>query len=123
MIEQLRGTVAVLNVGDGDTRLSFDKDNPAERERASRIVADMLKRGYAILVQVGEKEGKPLFQRADAFDPDTCEYIIAGGPDEAINIGESPAEPKPKKRARRSSSSRIPAETTRTVAVGRTAGG
>jgi hypothetical protein len=70
--------LSILNVGEGDTKLSFDPDKPVERERASRIVTDMLKRGYAILIQVGEKDGEPLYQRAKGFDPKTCEYLIAG---------------------------------------------
>src|ERR1700728_3973326 len=48
--------LSILNVGDGDTKISFDKDKPAERKRACRIVTDMLHRGYAILVQAGEKD-------------------------------------------------------------------
>lgn len=66
------GTVGILNVGDGDTKLSFDKNNPAERIRAARIVADMLRRGYALLIEV---DGK--FVRATEFKEDVCEYIIA----------------------------------------------
>lgn len=66
------GSVGILNVGDGDTKLSFDKSNPAERIRAGRIVADMLRRGYALLIEV---DGT--FVRATEFNEDVCEYIIA----------------------------------------------
>lgn len=123
-------SLSVLNVGAGDTKLSFDKDKPAERERAARIVTEMLRMGYAILVQVGEKDGRPLFQSASAFDPDTCEYIVAGLPeeeereiaaqirgDEAVVPAPTPA---PKQRAARR---RLPAAKTRAVAVARSAGG
>ena len=51
------GSIAILNVGAGDTRLSFDKANPAEAIRAARIVKDMLRRGYALLVEV-ERDGQ-----------------------------------------------------------------
>ena len=70
------GSVAILNVGAGDTKLTFDRDNPAESIRAARIVKDMLRRGYALLVEV-EREGKKAFERALDFREDTCEYIIA----------------------------------------------
>lgn len=72
-----RGTVGVLNVGAGDTRLTFDKSNPAERIRAARIVADMLRRGYALLVEVDDGKGGKTFQRAHEFREETCEYVIA----------------------------------------------
>lgn len=122
------GQLGILNVGAGDTKLSFDKSNPAERERAAKIVADMLRRGYAILVQVGEKDGEPLFQRAKAFDPETCEYIIAGGPDETVDIGKPEGEEKSAAPARRRGRGpdrqrRVRADGTRGVSVARTAGG
>ena len=125
------GSVGILNVGAGDVTLSFDKSNPAERERAAVIVADMLKRGYAILIQVGEKEGEPLFQRIKAFDETKCEYIIMDGPDEHVHLTDLAAEGKEPDvairvhtgKSKRGRPRRIPAESTRAVAVSRTAGG
>lgn len=116
------GEIGILNVGAGDTKLSFDKSNPEERKRAAKIVGDMLRRGYALLVQVGKRGGEPVFQRARAFDPKTCEYIIAGGPDEEIDIGAA-AEKAPARRRGRPPLRRIPADATRGVSVARTAGG
>ena len=120
------GTVEILNVGEGDTKLTFDKSNPEERKRAAKIVKDMLKRGYALLIQIGEIDGEPTYRRVREFDPDTCEYIIATTDDEVINIGEA-VEIKPSKkkstRKKRVSKTRIPADKTRAVAVARTAGG
>lgn len=117
-------TLAILNVGTGDTKISFDKDNPKERERACRIVTDMLRRGYAILVAAGEKDGKPLYYRATDFDPETAEYIVAGMPEEAPEAAAAPeaGAPAPKKRGR-PSGQRLPAESTRAVSVARSAGG
>lgn len=123
------GELGVLNVGTGDTKLTFDKDKPIDRERAARIVQDMLSRGYAILVQVGEKDGKPLYLRAEGFDPETCEYLIVGlsEAEEAELSGrpepasKEPAEPRRKRG--REPKSRVPAESTRAVAVARSAGG
>ncbi len=72
------GTVGILNVGAGDTKLSFDPKNPAERIRAARIVRDMLRRGYALLVEVGvNTDGSKRYERATDFNEATCEYIVA----------------------------------------------
>lgn len=70
------GEVSILNVGEGDTKLSFDKSNPAECIRAGRIVRDMLRRGYALLVEV-DRDGEKKFQRVEEFDDEHGEYIIA----------------------------------------------
>lgn len=136
----MTGTVEILSVGEGDTKLSFDKNNPAERERAKRIVTDMLRRGYAILVQVGGTDTEPLYRRAREFDQETCEYIVAGGPEDSIDLSaekpgadaEAPfgrkADGAPRKRpgpqkGRPYGGRRIAADKTRTVAVARVAGG
>lgn len=115
--------LGVLNVGAGDTKLSFDKDNLPERERAARIVTDMLKRGYAILVQVGEKGGKPLYQRAEGFDPDTCEYLIVGTPADDGAIGGPAPIDIPAGRGKPKKHKRLDAATTPGVAIARSAGG
>jgi hypothetical protein len=74
----MSGEVAILNVGHGDTKLTFDPNSPADSVRAARIVKDMLRRGFALLVQVGTHEdGRPKYQRALDFDEGKCEYIIA----------------------------------------------
>lgn len=67
------GEVGILNVGAGDIRISFDPKNPAEVIRAKRIVKDMLRGGYALLVEVE----KGVYQRALDFDEERCEYVIA----------------------------------------------
>lgn len=123
------GTVAVLNIGEGDIKLTFDKDNPAECIRAARVVKDMLRRGYALLVEVSV-DGEKKFMRAKDFDEAVCEYVIAAGPDayEAVPLPDGDANaPKTKtktpKTKAKTTQRRVPAETTRAVAVGRTAGG
>lgn len=114
----------ILNVGAGDTKLSFDPKNKAERQHAARVVKDMLKRGYAILVEAGEdKNGEPLYQRAKAFDAKTCEYIIVGLPEDANEEAPKKTPQRKTSKARRQETRRIPAEGSRAVAVARTAGG
>ena len=137
------GTMGILNVGAGDTKLSFDPNNPAERIRAARIVADMLRRGYALLVEVGPPEDRH-FVRATEFREDTCEYIIADfdptigeqadreeveadeptAASPATPAGEEAASALPPERKRRGRPPKvIEASTTRAVAVARSAGG
>lgn len=135
------GTVGVLNVGAGDTKLVFDKTNPAECIRAGRIVKDMIRRGYALLVEV-ERNGVKKFERARDFDPETSEYIIADfDPVEAERAGEEEANGSvaaaapaggggdeeggaPRlKRGGKPRDLRVPAAETRSVAVARSAGG
>lgn len=140
----MTGQIGILNVGAGDTKLSFDKSNPAERIRAARIVTDMLRRGYALLIEVPGRRGKPATtQRVYEFREDTCEYIIAdldpvaaaeadakeiedgkGGTDETNNA-KIPAEPSavPPTGGRGRPRRAVAAESVRGVAVGRTAGG
>lgn len=118
------GKVAVLNVGAGDIKLSFDPKNPAERIRAARIVKDMLRRGCALLVEV-ERDGVKAYERALDFDESHCEYIVADydptvtAPIEPAQEAPHAEEPKPKKQSKR----RLKAETTNAVSVARSAGG
>lgn len=130
----MTGTIAVLNVGTGDTKLSFDKNNPAERIRAARIVTDMIRRGYALLVDIGG--GK--FQRVQRFDEECCEYIIADFDpvtaaeadkeeqenEQAPSEGQAaPAQRKPAKRGGGGGKLSLKAEQTSAVAIPRRAGG
>lgn len=120
------GVLAILNVGEGDTKITFDPEQPAERDRACRIVRDMLRRGYAILVQAGERDGRQVYFRATDFDPQTAEYIVAGMPeDTATDVLEQPRDEPPaaQKHRGRPRKARMPAQTTRAVAVARSAGG
>ena len=130
--------IGILNVGAGDTKLVFDKNNPAECIRAARIVKDMLRRGYALLVDVGK--GKT--RRVLDFDDTKFEYIIADfdpvqaeaadrqeqehgkertEPGAAAGVG-TPATAK-KNPGRPAGRRSIPATGASGVAVARTAGG
>lgn len=118
--------LSILNVGQGDTKITFDKNNPAERERACKIVQDMLKLGYAILVQAGEKDGKPIFYRATAFDPETAEYIVVGVPEDSAELFREQLIKETKDmpyKVPRKGRTKIAAEGTTAVAVARSAGG
>ena len=132
--------------------LSFDPANLSERIRAARIVKDMIRRGFALLVEV-ERDGQKRFERALDFDQSQCRYIIAdfdpvvaeesdawstvnheankseiklkenvGG--EIIQTEAAPIAPSTgKSRRGRPKRTSVDAGTTRAVAVGRSAGG
>jgi hypothetical protein len=114
--------IEILNVSDGDTKISFDTNNPADIERARKIIPDMLKRGYALFVEVNGQ-----LERVESFDPATSEYIVRM-PWEAEWEGklEKPAEELPasdakgKKKERKV---RLPMKTNKVTAIGRSAGG
>lgn len=111
--------IGILNVGAGDTKLVFDPSKPEEMKKAATIVRDMLRRGYAILVEGEDAYGKTAFVRAHDFDETKCEYIIADTPQPESEDGRVPK----KEDGRRTRWRRVPATGTRGVSVGRTAGG
>lgn len=115
----------ILNVGAGDTKLSFDPKNKAERKHAAKVVTDMLNRGYAILVEAGQDgDGETLYRRVTAFDEKTCEYLIVGLPEDMVDeTAEAAPRRKAPKTRKAATTRRIRAEGSRAVAVARTAGG
>lgn len=139
----MSGRVSVLNVTGGDIELRFNSADVAERIRAGRVVRDMLRRGYALLVEV-ERNGEKAFERALDFDETKNVYIIADyAPEEVVagptlkketrdGASESGADQvaegaaageavQPRRRGRRRKE--LPAGETRAVAVSRSAGG
>lgn len=132
----MKGEVGILNVGAGDTKLTFDPTKPDEVARSAQIVKDMIRRGFVLLIEVGQDEnGEAIYRRAHDFDEGTAEYIIAGVASDESTTTEKPtddeeqagaptrsrqATPRPRKRR---TTERIPASSTRAVAVARTAGG
>lgn len=108
----MTGSIGILNVGAGDTKIVFDPDDPEGSKRAAETVLDMLARGYVLMIKTGEVDAqdRPVLTRAKGFDPATHEYIVRDGP--------------PKKKGRPSAPvKRIKASATDGVAVARTAGG
>lgn len=129
----MMGEVGILNVGAGDTKLVFDNANPDETAKSAAIVKDMIRRGFVLLIEVGKDEKGPIYRRAHDFDQGTAEYIIAGTAspetmeketDEQEQAGTPQRSRKaaPRRTGRRTSE-RVPATSTRAVAVARTAGG
>lgn len=125
------GTLSILNVYEGDVKITFDTDNAAEAIRARRIISDMIRRGYALLIEV---EGA--YQRAIDFDEKVGEYIIADfdpsyrpntqseGEENGKENPQETEEEAPKIRSQRGRPRRrIPMESAEAVAVARSAGG
>jgi hypothetical protein len=67
------GTLSCLNVSGGDIEITFDTNDCAEAIRAKRIISDMLRRGYALLVKMPDGT----YTRALEFDEKQGKYIIA----------------------------------------------
>jgi hypothetical protein len=79
----MSGTVDILNTGAGHMQLRFDKSDPIEADRARRVVTDMLRKGFALFVEIGELEpGRPNMVRVEAFDAERDVYVIADVPTE-----------------------------------------
>lgn len=121
------GEVAILNVAAGDTKLTFDSKDAAEREKAARIVKDMIRRGFVLLIEVGKDEKGPLYRRATDFDDSTNEYIVAGSADDQEQTHDQEPAGQTRTRSqgsrRKPAARRVPAAATNAVAVARTAGG
>lgn len=114
----MAGSVEILNVQGGDVKISFDKADLQETIRAKRIVSEMLRRGYALVVEV-ERNGERAYERVQKFDENRGEYIIADLDEGSAE--ESPNATPAKRRGR--ASKRIPMEGARATAVARSAGG
>jgi len=127
------GEVGILNVGAGDTKLTFDPSKPDEVKRSAGIVKDMIRRGFVLLVEVGKDDTGPLYRRAYDFDEGTCEYIVAGTANDAPATMETESNEQestnPKKGGRKAATrrtskpTRVKASSTKAIAVAKTAGG
>jgi hypothetical protein len=123
----------VLNCKLGDLKLSFDKGNPVELERARRAVKKMMRDGFVIFVEV---DGK--LRRVDDFD-ETCDcYLITDVPQqvpvdtapaasqqETDDAGASGATEPPKQRGKRGRppKQRVHADKHKATAIAPRAGG
>jgi hypothetical protein len=132
----MAGTLGILNVGAGDTKIVFDRSNPADCIRAARVIKDMLRRGYALLAEIDQPDGTKKFQRVREFREDTFEYVIAdldpdaetadekadvtGAPGAPAAEGAAASRPKGRPRVRNRV---LDATSTRAHAVAHTAGG
>lgn len=112
--------IKVLSVGEGDMKISFDKTNAQERKRAETVINDLLRQGYALMVETA----KDTYKRVRAFDAKTSEYIVfSDAAMGTMNLSDSPpAEDRPRRGRPRKEVERVPV-TRPVTAVARTAGG
>ena len=158
------GVLEILNCQAGDVKITFEKGDIAETIRARRIVSDMLRRGYALVVEI-ERDGEKKYERIQQFDEARGEYIVAdfdplaarevdveeaadairgqtreqaerekireAKERQAMPAPDTPTDPalchcgRPKghRGPHLKKSTRLPMETTRATAIGRSAGG
>lgn len=139
----MNGNLEILNTGHGDLKLSFNPDNPIERDRAKRAVQDMLRRGFVLFIEGGD--GK--LTRVESFDEATCSYIIADVPgftpspemkaigeailkapkeiveDESGGVAVIESVQTPQEKRVRKGKIAVPAHKAKATAIGRSAGG
>lgn len=116
------GQIDILNCAKGHAEVHIDTADPVSLARSSRIIEDMLRRGYALFVS-GDDDA---LIRVEKFDAAKGVYVIGDGP---LYAGETPpakeiAEPpKPKGKPGRPKSREVPVAAVHTTAIPRTAGG
>lgn len=133
------GMLSILNVYEGDVKLNIDITNAAEVFRAGRMIEDMIRRGYLLLIDVGDGS----YQRALSFDPKVGEYLIAdfdasyasekskrGGSEDDGDVDQQEAQETEGRKAearhprgRRSYTRRVHVSSTNAVAIAPSAGG
>lgn len=114
------GSLSILNAGKGDIKITYNKGDLGETIRARRIVQDIIKRGYVLLVEI---DGK--YTRATKFDERANEFVIADfDPREGERNEpqkEESAQAPQKKRGR--PAKRVRMESVDAVGIGRSSGG
>lgn len=134
------GCLEILNVGAGDVKIEFNKADVGEVIRAKRIIQDMLRRGYALIVEV-ERDGKVAYERVQDFDAEHNLYVIADLDASQAAEGDRQREAEhreaaglnhpasgiddgpPIKTKRGRPTKTVPMEKAKATAVGRSAGG
>ena len=116
----MNGSLSVLNVGAGDISITFNQHDTGERDKALRMLKDMQKRGYAILVRLDDGT----YTRALEIDETHGCYVIQE-PEElpATPTGEAPPSDAPATKRRGRPRKSVPIEKAHATGVARSAGG
>lgn len=132
----MTGELSVLNVGAGDIRVVFNQADRGESAKAIRMLTDMQRRGYAILIELPDGS----YTRAERIDATRGRYVITVPEDvavpedaELVNVcrcgcgkNVSPGKTWARGHHSRKPGSRkvsVPIKTSRAVGVARSAGG
>jgi hypothetical protein len=78
------GELSVLNVGAGDIKIVFNQADKGESAKAIRMLTDMQRRGYAIMVELPDGS----YTRAQSIDATRGRYVITL-PEDATEPPES----------------------------------
>lgn len=105
------GAIDILNTGFGHIEIRFDDKDVIEAARASRIIKDMMRRGYVLFIHGADDK----LTRVEKFDETKGVYVIADSAEIA------PEQPPPAKRSYRTRE--VPISAAKVTAVGRSAGG
>jgi hypothetical protein len=123
----MSGCLEILNVGAGHRTVEFDPSDDAQRAKTAVMIADMLKRGYSIFVDIGGSH-----VRVRRFIAQHHAYLIDEPEDEQTRAESDTETCRCGKRkghrgrclgSKRSQGREIPVGASRAVAVGRSAGG
>jgi hypothetical protein len=124
----LQGSLDVLSIGKGDLRITIGGDAD-DTEKARKLITEMLEKGYAIFVETDDG-----LTRVKRFMPKRMTYVISDfgdtpdldpvvpppidGGRRAAGYGDPEVKGRKRKRTRE-----VPVGGSKSVAVGRTAGG
>lgn len=131
----MTGSLCVPNVGLGDIEVRFNHHDSAERDKALRMLTDMQKRGYAILVRLDDGS----YTRAVEIDTARGCYVVQLPDFDAQVAGSAPVAmadaladalaggwtcvPPPTKGKRGRRRAAIPISGAHAVGIARSAGG
>ena len=112
--------VEVLKAADGHLTIQVGKD-PAEHAQAKKVVEDMLKRGYALFVELEDGTTR----RVKSFNAADEEYIVMDVPEneETPAPDDGPKVTLKKTQAGRKKSKQVPMRKARATGLAPTAGG
>jgi hypothetical protein len=103
--------LSVLNVNAGDLKFDLTSASEEEKATAAKVITDMLKAGYTILVEDDDKQLVPV----KAFDATKMLYMVEDRRPVKVR-----GKTGPKKGSKRKG---IPITSTKATAIGRAAGG
>lgn len=112
------GSLSILNAGEGDIAITFNKDDATDADRAIKMLVDMQKRGYGIFVRM--EDGT--YARAESIDASRGVYVVTL-PDLVTEPSDEKAPAKAKRGGRRGRRKEMPVTRTHAVGVARSAGG
>lgn len=116
------GQVSVLNVGAGDISVTFNSLDEAEGRKAVRMLTDMVRRGYAVCLQLPDGT----YQRVTEVDAAHGRYVVQIPEADPLPDGMAEEPERTRRRgkaARKTRSVSQPISQGKAVGIARSAGG